>query len=114
MLGEDSAKEFLAILKDLKETLATLKDRRHVAQEIHQHMNAGSHAVWVVVLMAAVIGTIAFMQQPRIADHERKIDRLEDYLSAIYQINPGLKDKVEANVNDHHHNETEGGKQNGK
>lgn len=111
MLGEDSAKEFMAVLKELRDALPSLKERRQAAQEIHQHMNAGSHAVWVVVLMAAIIGTIAFMQQPRIADHERKIDRLEDYLSAIYQINPGLKEKVEANVNDHHNHETESGKQ---
>lgn len=102
MIGDESAKELIGILNDLKKTMAESKERRHNAQEIHQHVNAGGHAVWVVVLMAAVIFTAAIMQQPRIADHERKIDRLEDYLSAIYQQVPGLKEQVEKNVNDHY------------
>lgn len=110
MFGDDSAKELMSVLKDLRETVATLKERRQSAQEIHQHVNAGGHAVWVVVVMAAIIFTAAVLQGPRISNAERRLDRLDDYLSAIYQQVPDLKDKVEKNVNDHNHNETEGGK----
>jgi hypothetical protein len=110
MFGDDSARELMAVLKDLRETVGTLKERRSNAQEIHQHVNAGGHAVWVVVVMAAIIFTAAVLQGPRISNAERRLDRLDDYLSAIYQQVPDLKDKVEKNVNDHNHNETEGGK----
>ena len=109
MLGDDRAKELVGILVDLKKMMAESKDRRASAQEIHQHVNVGGHAVWVVVVMAAVIFTAAILQGPRISNLERKMDRMEDYLSAIYQQVPGLKEKVEANVNDHHNHPPEDG-----
>lgn len=110
MLGDENTKELISILQDLRKAMTDFKERRNNAQEIHQHVNAGGHAVWVVVVMAAIIFTAAVLQGPRISNAERRLDRLDDYLSAIYQQVPDLKDKVEKNVNDNHHNETEGGK----
>lgn len=105
MLGEDDAKNLLTILHDLKKAMMEFKEKRGGSQIINQHMNAGGHAVWLVVVMAAVIFTAAIMQGPRISNLERKVDRLEDYLSAIYQQVPGLQKKVEEDVNDNHHHE---------
>lgn len=109
MLGEDDAKGLSEVLMDIKGALKEFKDRRAGgSQVVHQHVNAGGHAVWVVVVMAAVIFTAAVQQGPRISDLERKVDRLEDYLSAIYQQVPELKAKVEQNVNDHNHHSPDG------
>lgn len=95
MLGDDSAKELIGILHDLKKTMTDFKERRNNAQEIHQHVNAGGHAVWVVVVLAAIIFTAAITQGPRISDLERKMDRQQDYLNNIYQQAPWLKPKEE-------------------
>lgn len=104
MLGDDSANELLQILHDLKKTMVEFKEKRTSgAQVVNQHVNAGGHAVWVVVVMAAIIFTAAIQQGPRISNLERKADRLQDYLNAIYQQAPGLKEKVESDVNDHHY-----------
>lgn len=112
MLGDDSAKELLQILHDLKKTMMDFKERRSGtgAQVVNQHVNAGGHAVWVVVVMAAIIFTAAIQQGPRISNLERKVDRLEDYLSAIYQQVPELREKVEKDVNDNHNHSPEGSK----
>lgn len=104
MFGEDDAKRLVEILQDLRKEMTAFKERRNNSQVVHQHVNAGGHAVWAVVVMAAVIFTVAIMQQPRISELERKVDRLQDYVNVLYQ--QPLKEK--SSVDNNHHNTSEG------
>ncbi len=68
-------------------------------------VNAGGVGIWVcataclICLVVVVVGAAAFGFQ--IADHSRKLDRLDEYLSAIYMAAPHLKQEDSSNV-DHH------------
>lgn len=102
MLDKDDVSKLTEVVSDLRDTLKEFKDRRSSHQVVQQY-NAGGTAMWVVVVMAAVIFTAAISQGPRITEMERKLDRQQDYLNNIYQQAPWLKPKEE-NVNSNHHN----------
>ena len=104
MLDKDDVSKLTTAVTDLREVFREFKDSRTSHQVVQQY-NAGGTAMWVVVVMAAVIFTAAITQGPRITELERKLDRQQDYLNNIYQQAPWLKPKEE-DVNDNHHNDS--------
>lgn len=52
---------------------------------------AGGIGVWVVMVMFAFMVGLNWSMNTQLSDQERKIERLEDYLSAIYRQAPQLK-----------------------
>lgn len=54
-------------------------------------VNAGGVGVWVAVTCCAVMLAANLFLAALVMDHSRKIDDLGDYLNAIYQMAPHLK-----------------------
>lgn len=117
MLGEADIARLAEVIVDLKSTLTDFKERRAGTQQVVQQYNAGGTAMWVVVVMAAIIFTMAITLGPRVSRAEsrmdkleieqtRKLERMQDYLNNIYQQAPWLRPSESADVNSNNHNQS--------
>lgn len=93
-------------VRDIKDSLERIGAGRDSSQNFNTiKINAGGIGIWIcataclICLVVVVIGAVAFGFQ--MADHSRKLDRLDEYLSAIYMAAPHLNPEVKNNV-DHH------------
>lgn len=53
----------------------------------------GGAGVWICVTCVIVLAVLNFNQSTQLADMNRKYDRMQDYLNAIYMQAPQLKPK---------------------
>lgn len=54
-------------------------------------LSGGGYGVWVALALFAFMVGLNWSLNTQLSDQERKIERLEDYLSAIYRQAPQLK-----------------------
>ncbi len=113
MLGADDVDKLVDAVADLKTALVDFKGKKSDAQQVIQQYNAGGTALWIVIVMAAIIFTMAITLGPRVSrvesrmdrlegEQEQKLDRMQDYLNNIYQQAPWLKPSEDKNGNSNH------------
>ena len=56
-------------------------------------LNAGGAGIWVAVTCCLVSAVMNIGLAVAFIGHDRKIERMQDHLNAIYMIAPQLKDK---------------------
>lgn len=84
----------IAALNDLKASLRDLRDSLARAGNSNRStisINAGGIGVWVATTACAVMLACNVFLAALVIEHSRRLDRLEDYLSAIYMQAPHLK-----------------------
>ena len=55
------------------------------------NINTGGVAVWVALAMFAFMAGLNWSLNAQLSDQNRKIDRMQEHLSAIYMLAPHLK-----------------------
>ena len=76
------------IIRDLD----TILPRNASKSEIN--INTGGIAVWVALAMFAFMAGLNWSLNAQLTDQNRKIDRMQEHLSAIYMMAPHLKPEV--------------------
>ena len=73
------------IIRDLD----TILPRNASKSEIN--INAGGIAVWIALAMFAFMAGLNWSLNAQLTDQNRKIDRMQEHLSAIYVLAPHLR-----------------------
>jgi len=76
------------IIRDLD----TILPRNASKSEIN--INAGGIAVWIALAMFAFMAGLNWSLNAQLMDQNRKIDRMQEHLSAIYMMAPHLNPEV--------------------
>ena len=76
------------IIRDLD----TILPRNASKSEIN--INTGGVAMWVALAMFAFMAGLNWSLNAQLTDQNRKIDRMQEHLSAIYTMAPHLKPEV--------------------
>lgn len=58
------------------------------------NINTGGVAMWVALAMFAFMAGLNWSLNAQLTDQNRKIDRMQEHLSAIYMMAPHLKPEV--------------------
>jgi hypothetical protein len=86
----DEIKQFAADVDRLVKALEKLPSQ-NAGNQSTITLNAGGVGVWVAVTACAVMLALNLALMIVLVSHDRKIDQLNHYLSAIYMVAPGLK-----------------------